>query len=98
MENSQLLIIVVVAMVAGVILFRLFSVLGRRTGNEREPPRPFQRVGGGATDDKKVVPISDRVAPAGAAVAGKPSDPLSQALLDIKLADRGFETEHFLGG
>jgi predicted lipid-binding transport protein (Tim44 family) len=98
MANSQFLIIVALAMIAGIILFRLFMVLGRRTGNEREPPQPYQRVGGGTADDKKVVPLPDRVAPAGAAVADKPSDPLAQALVDIKLADRNFEVDHFLGG
>jgi predicted lipid-binding transport protein (Tim44 family) len=35
--NAQLLEILFFAMVAGVILFRLYSVLGRRTGEERPP-------------------------------------------------------------
>ena len=99
MANSQLLIIVALAMVAGIILFRLFTVLGRRTGSEREPPRPYQRVGGGTADDKKVVPLPDRVAPAAGSVAAeKPSGPLARVLLDIKLADRTFEVDHFVDG
>lgn len=93
MENSQLLIIVALAMIAGFILFRLFMVLGRRTGNEREPPRPYQRVGGGTADDQKVVPM-----PVTAGIAARPSDPLAQALLDIKLADKTFDADHFLSG
>jgi len=99
MADSQLLVILAVAMVAGVILFRLFTVLGRRTGNEREPPQPYQRVGGAAPDgtDNKVVPLP------GAAVRSplqpaNPADPLAVALLDIKGADRTFEAEHFLAG
>jgi predicted lipid-binding transport protein (Tim44 family) len=41
MDNSQLLEIVLFAAVAGFLLFRLRSVLGRRTGNERRPPDPL---------------------------------------------------------
>jgi predicted lipid-binding transport protein (Tim44 family) len=99
MANSQLLLILVLAMVAGGILLRLYSVLGRRTGNEREPGEKwrFRGVSGqpaapldsAATDN--VVPLPARSAPAA-------TDPLAQALMDIKLADRNFETEHFLSG
>ena len=42
MENNfQLLDIILFAGVAGFLLFRLRSVLGRRTGNERRRPDPF---------------------------------------------------------
>ncbi len=41
MDNSQLLEIILFAAVAGFLLFRLRSVLGRRTGNERRPIDPF---------------------------------------------------------
>jgi predicted lipid-binding transport protein (Tim44 family) len=99
MENSQLLIIVVAAMVAGVVLFRLYSVLGRRTGNEREPPQPFQRIAGAAPDSTdKVVALPQRTGAKPEAVSDKANDPLSRALTDIKLADRTFEVEHFLAG
>lgn len=37
MPNTQWLEILIVAMVAGVLLFRLYSVLGRRTGHEPSP-------------------------------------------------------------
>lgn len=41
MPDSQTLGLFVAAMVAGVICFRLYTVLGRRTGEEPEPrPRP----------------------------------------------------------
>jgi predicted lipid-binding transport protein (Tim44 family) len=99
MADSQLLVILAVAMVAGIILFRLFTVLGRRTGNEREPPQSYQRMGSVAPDaaDNKVVPIPGAVA-RGPVAPANPVDPLTQALLDIKTADRGFEAEHFLAG
>ena len=40
MPDSQTLVLLVAAMVAGVICFRLYTVLGRRTGNE-SPSRPL---------------------------------------------------------
>jgi predicted lipid-binding transport protein (Tim44 family) len=98
MENSQLLYILVIAMVAGVVLFRLYSVLGRRTGNEREPGEKwrFGRLPRGAepTPVDNVIPLP--VAPRAEAEA--PDDPTARGLLDIKLADKDFETEHFLAG
>lgn len=97
MADSQLLGILLIAMVAGIILFRLYTVLGRRTGNEREPQERLRRIGGAApaaTDNVVALPdrtaASDRPAQSG--------DPVARALLDIKLADRSFETEHFLEG
>ena len=97
--NSQLLYILVLAMVAGVILFRLYTVLGRRTGNERPPAERLERVGG-ATEPTKpadnVVLLPDRTprAPGGQSA----DDPLTRGLLDIKLADRNFDTDHFVDG
>jgi predicted lipid-binding transport protein (Tim44 family) len=100
MANSQLLDIVLIAMVACVILFRLYTVLGRRTGQEREPSQRFGRIGGDAkkpaTGGDNVVALPDRSA--ARLEAPKPGDPLARALLDIKLADRAFEPEHFLSG
>ena len=37
MPDSQTLVLFVAAMVAGVVCFRLYSVLGRRTGHEPPP-------------------------------------------------------------
>ena len=44
MPDSQTLVLLVAAMVAGVVCFRLFTVLGRRTGQEpqiRPVPSPL---------------------------------------------------------
>jgi predicted lipid-binding transport protein (Tim44 family) len=92
MANSQLLEILLLAMVAGVILFRLYTVLGRRTGHE-PPPEPY-RVGPPAEQaaDKPAIALP---APRG---ADMPADPLARGLMEIKLADRGFDQEHFLSG
>ena len=99
MANSQLFLIVVLAMVAGVLVFRLYSVLGRRTGNERQPGEKWRFRGlpgaspvppqGGSADNVVVVP--SRPSP-------QPNDPAARGLLDIKLADRSFDTERFLAG
>jgi predicted lipid-binding transport protein (Tim44 family) len=97
MADSQLFLILVLAMVAGIILFRLYSVLGRRTGNERDPGEKwgFRRIPESAAEPGK--PADNVVAlPArGAPVAG---DPVAQGLTDIKLADRSFGTDHFISG
>ncbi|MGH6876244.1 MAG: Tim44/TimA family putative adaptor protein, partial [Rhizomicrobium sp.] len=98
MADSQLLGILLIAMVAGIILFRLYTVLGRRTGNEREPQQRFGRIGGAAPSAaENVVALPDRTAgPADQQAQG--GDPAARGLLDIKLADRSFDTGHFLDG
>lgn len=100
MAGSQFLDIVLIAMVACVILFRLYTVLGRRTGQEREPSQRFRQIGGEvkkpASKGDNVVALPDRAA--ARAELPKPADPLARALLDIQLADRGFEAGHFLAG
>jgi predicted lipid-binding transport protein (Tim44 family) len=92
MANSQLIEILLLAMVAGVILFRLYTVLGRRTGHE-PPPEPY-RVGAPAEQaaDKPAMALP---APRGTDL---PADPIARGLMEIKLADRSFDQEHFLSG
>jgi predicted lipid-binding transport protein (Tim44 family) len=80
MPDTQTLGLVVAAMVAGIICFRLYSILGRRTGHEPSPqpvaaPRPLS--------------------PPQPVLEGQPS---SNGLLDIQLADRGFDVSKFLAG
>jgi predicted lipid-binding transport protein (Tim44 family) len=99
MVDSQLLGILLIAMVAGVILFRLYTVLGRRTGNEREPQERFRRIGGGAptAPGDSVAALPDRTA----ATIGHetaPADAAAQGLTAIGLADRSFEANHFVDG
>jgi predicted lipid-binding transport protein (Tim44 family) len=97
MQDSQLLDIVMVAVTA-VLLFRLYTVLGRRTGNERSredfrlssPPAPQSKDNVAALADRgsvKTEPARENV-----------SEPVAQGLMDIKLADRSFETEKFVAG
>jgi len=96
MANSQLFLILVLAMVAGIILFRLYSVLGRRTGNEREPDGRWRLPGTAPAPSSSVSGENVIALPQRAAAQG--GDPVQQGLMDIKLADRAFETEHFLSG
>lgn len=96
--NSQLLLILLLATVAGIILFRLYSVLGRRTGNERPPHERFERLGGMSEPQKPVdqaSSISDRSAKAD---TGHAADAADRGLTEIALADRSFTPEHFLDG
>ena len=90
MADSQLLAIFLIATVAGVILFRLYAVLGRRTGHERPPPENF------GLDDPVSVP--DARARTNAVPSERPSDPLAAGLHDIQLADRNFDKDKFLAG
>jgi predicted lipid-binding transport protein (Tim44 family) len=100
MPNGQFVEIIVLAMIAGVILFRLYTVLGKRTGNERPPRERYGLTGAPGQPvppNDNVVTMPDRgraAVPMGDATA----DPVARGLLDIKLADRKFETEHFLSG
>jgi predicted lipid-binding transport protein (Tim44 family) len=99
MADSQLLGILLLAMLAGVILFRLYTVLGRRTGNEREPQDRLRRIEAGASQpasSDNLLVLPDRTG----ATNQQPDDEnaVAQALTSIKLADRSFEPSHFLAG
>jgi predicted lipid-binding transport protein (Tim44 family) len=98
MQDSQLLDIVLIAVTA-VLLFRLYTVLGRRTGNERT--REDYRLSGPSSaprSGEQVVPLPDRGSVKPELARDAPGDPVAQGLLDIKLADRTFETEKFVSG
>ena len=88
--------IILFAMVAVFLIFKLGSVLGRRTGNEQERPGPFRPMGqpreapAEATDN--VVTLPDRSADIPA------STPLAAGLAQIKIADPGFDEKTFLAG
>jgi predicted lipid-binding transport protein (Tim44 family) len=99
MANSELLDIFLIA-VAGFALFRLYTVLGRRTGHER-PPRDAYRFQPNpdaptAANDEKVAVLAPPQR--GEASESRPADPVARGVLDIRLADRTFETERFLSG
>ena len=84
MLDPQTIGLFAVATVAGVICFRLFTVLGRRTGQEPQG---------------RSVPAALTPAPSQAQAQTEP-EPGSSAggLLEIQLADRNFDTPKFLSG
>ncbi|HXZ00582.1 MAG TPA: Tim44/TimA family putative adaptor protein [Stellaceae bacterium] len=93
-DGYQFLDIVVFAVVAGLLVLRLRSVLGRRTGNERRRD-PFAPPPAGATPPEKVVPLPlgrDRPPPAGA------SPQPAAGVAALKAADKSFDETHFLAG
>jgi predicted lipid-binding transport protein (Tim44 family) len=110
MSSSALIEIVFLAAVAAFILFRLYSVLGRRTGNEQTPFDPIRRERleprrPQASDDKVVQlprPQQREVprAPVVDAVEAKlpAGSPVAQGIAQIKVADRTFSADGFLGG
>src|SRR5258706_12636695 len=98
MPESQLLDIVLIV-VAGVVPFRLYSVLGRRHGNERT--RNSFRMGGpqpAPTAGDKVLRLPDQGATKQDQPRENAGDPVAQGVLDLKLADKTFETDKFVSG
>jgi predicted lipid-binding transport protein (Tim44 family) len=117
MQSFPFFDILLLAMVAGFIAFRLYSVLGRRTGHERSPE---DRVGlskpasSKPASSGKVIPLPERKGEKSTRVSAEApsppalsqptlaepvlSEPLQRALMDVKLADRRFDTAQFLEG
>jgi predicted lipid-binding transport protein (Tim44 family) len=97
--QNQVLEIILLAMVAGFIAFRLYMVLGRRTGNERTPEERLRARE--AAKGKPSQAAKDNVIalpPERTAAAPPVSSAASRGLMDIKLADRNFDEAHFIGG
>lgn len=102
-ESFPFIDIIFFAMVAAFIAFRLRSVLGRRTGNERRRSNPVltpdqarQRQ-----SNDNVVPLPDRTASQqaeepGFADIGDPA--IKQGVTEIRLADHRFDLDGFLQG
>lgn len=86
--DQGLIEIFVLAVIAGFVLFRLYTTLGRRTGAERPEPRPAPAQGELPPERPAQAPL----APA------QPAGPASQGLMAIVRADPSFDTEHFVSG
>ena len=101
--------IILLAMVAAFLVFRLRSVLGKRTGNERPPTDPYAgRDGTGqpeapeGRDDGTVVSLPDRSGQ-NDAQSDTPSDipdgaPATDGLKAIQAADSAFSVSEFVEG
>jgi predicted lipid-binding transport protein (Tim44 family) len=92
--GGQLIDIVLFAVVVLFLGYRLWSVLGRRTGTERPPVVPPSLRDAGVTG--KVVPMPRRSLRA--EPAPPPADPLKAGLQAIAAADPSFQPETFLPG
>lgn len=95
MENNfQFLDIILFAGVAGFLLFRLRSVLGRRTGNERRRPDPFapKPVVPPVPTTAGAAPSAIALSPNGAATLG------NEGLAALQAADPSFKPDTFLTG
>jgi len=86
-------------MLAGFVIFKLRSVLGRRTGNERRRPDPFAEPAK-SNDNGKVVRLPDRSAEPIADPLDVPGTATTMAagVMRIKLADDRFDEREFLHG
>ena len=109
-EGFQFFDIIILAAIAGFLVLKLRSTLGRRSGHQ--PPRshdPFRKEKAEG-DDEKVIKLPDRGLPdsngqeraedTGVAEAAGPvgDTPLAAGLTQIKLADRSFDEAEFATG
>ena len=97
MQESQLLDVVLIV-VAGVVLFRLYAVLGRQTGNERT--RDLFRLGRtqsapNAGDNVVKLPESAAKPEQARESAG---GTIAQGVVELKAADKSFDADKFLAG
>jgi predicted lipid-binding transport protein (Tim44 family) len=79
--------------VAGVLLFRLYTVLGRRTGNEPQNDRTNDRPGG-VRAPSPLADVRGTVTPE----LQPPEGACARGLLDIEMVDSTFDRDHFLNG
>jgi len=96
--GDQVIDIILFAMIAAFLVFRLWSVLGRRTGNERtpaEPRRPLIDVTPRPAAGDNVVALPDRGRPA---AAPAPAGPVGAGLAQIAAADPHFRVDAFVDG
>jgi predicted lipid-binding transport protein (Tim44 family) len=100
-DGYALLDIIFFAVVAVFIAARLRSVLGKRTGHERQRPPRVQPQPAPARGEapENVVPLPDRrVRAEGPAIAAEAGPALKEGLTRIRLADPSFDLDSFLEG
>ncbi len=107
-SGFQFFDIIVFAAIAAFLVLRLRSVLGKRSGRDREAKHdPFKIRSGDEAPEEKVISLPDRD-PSQSDAPGDPEpslDPSSlgdaspaAALNQIKLADRSFDVDIFVSG
>ena len=106
MNNGTLIEIVSLAMIALFLVWKLGSVLGRRTGHERQHPDSMlgadkhDRRADAASEREKVVPLPGRQAQDATADMPPPKvEPgVSQGVTQIRIADPSFDPGSFANG
>ncbi len=88
--------IILFGMVAAFLVLRLRSVLGRRTGQERQRSDPLLRRAESPAD--KVVAFGNRAPVQPPLVTATPADAVAAGLERIRNADAGFDPAQFLEG
>src|SRR5438132_12410360 len=96
-EFQQYFDIILFAMVAGFLVLRLRSVLGRRTGNERRRDL-FPRRAAPASSDNVATLVEPDKHSARRADDGPVADVVAEGLSRIRRADPSFDPSHFLEG
>lgn len=100
--DFQFFDIIILAMIAGFLVLRLRSVLGRRDGHEQDPRDPLNTKNAPRDehDDDNVVHLPDRGEPADVESAPvlDPNDPISAGLTQIQIADPSFHPNQFSEG
>jgi len=96
-EFQQYFDIILFAMVAGFLVLRLRSVLGRRTGNERRRDL-FPRRAAPASSDNVATLVEPEKRSARPADDGAPSDAVAEGLGRLRRADPSFDPSHFIEG
>ncbi len=104
-DNAVLIEIIIFAMIAAFLVHRLRSVLGRRTGEERQRPNPFSGPEESPTARDNVIPLparnrGERPGPVAERSAAEIEEPQSLAarLERIHAADPNFDEKGFLIG
>lgn len=94
--------ILIFAVIAAFLVYRLSGVLGRRHGEERQRANPYvgprQGEPRGHDAGDNVVPLPERARAVEASAAGDEPIPLAQRLERIRAADPNFDEKHFLRG
>jgi predicted lipid-binding transport protein (Tim44 family) len=105
--TGTVLELVFLAAIAAFVFFRLFSVLGKRTGNEPPPydPRRIETRRPVGTKDDNVVPLARaREMPARPTARDSvmanvaPGSALALGVEQVREADRSFDPDSFVGG
>src|SRR5947208_1907549 len=95
MGDFQYFDIILFAMVAGFLVLRLRSVLGRRTGNERRRDLPMRRAG---PSPDNLATLGEAGKSAISADGDTPAGAVAEGLSRMRRADPSFDPTQFIEG